>query len=87
MGNDNSKNPKYGGANIFIEIKNPTQVAGQKVQGTIHLNCAQHWQDGDQLWVQIEGEEKSKWVDIEHRTIHEGENVRHETIRHKREGK
>lgn len=51
MGNDNSKNPKYGGANIFIEIKNPTQVAGQKVQGTIHLNCAQHWHDGDQLWV------------------------------------
>jgi hypothetical protein len=87
MGNQGSKRPQYGGASMFIEIEGATQIAGGKIKGKVHLQSAAHWPNGDKLYILLEGKEKCKWVDEEHRTVGSGEDAHVEVIKHKRKGK
>ena len=72
---------------MFIEIKNPTQTAGGKIEGQVHLSSSMHWPAGDKLFIMVEGKEWCKWVDVEHRRVGHGEDAHTVTIKHKRKGK
>lgn len=69
MGTSYSKKPRFEHADIFIEIKNPVQIGGQRLEGVVHLSVRHPWHEGDKLWLITKGKEKVKWV--EHETVHD----------------
>ena len=73
MGGGSSKHKLFKGGDLFIQMSNSTQIAGEVVTGTIYLNMKQSYPGGRCLQIEVEGNEKAKWVDEHRRSYQDAE--------------